>query len=137
MKIEKDYKEKFRYSMHDARIFKIEHLNNNLILYFDNLFYYENDETKYTNEAKIIFEKVDMDYVDFLVFDDVVEDKFSGSCIKLSDYQDRYKYNEFEVIVETHNSFRAVLQGWLWIGDKPRTCIINIFYLGKMIYEIK
>ena len=35
MRIERCFGEYFKYSLHDARILKIEHINDNLILYFD------------------------------------------------------------------------------------------------------
>ena len=137
MRIERDFGEYFKYSLHDARILKIEHINDNLILYFDYIFSYNEDKSENTHKAKIIFEKVDIDDVDFLVFNDTIREKFSGAFIYLEEYQDKYKDSEFEVIVETYNWGRAVFQGWLWNEDVYVDCIMNIYYLGKMIYEIE
>jgi len=119
MRIERDFGEYFKYSLHDARILKIEHINDNLILYFDYIFSYNEDKSENTHKAKIIFEKVDIDDVD------------------LEEYQDKYRDGEFEVIIETYNWGRAVFQGWLWNDDVHVDCIMNIYYLGKMIYEIE
>ena len=137
MRIERGFGEYFKYSLHDARILKIEHINDNLILYFDYIFSYNEDKSENTHKAKIIFEKVDIDDVDFLVFDDTIREKFSGAFIYLEEYQDKYKDSEFEVIVETYNWGRAVFQGWLWNEDVYVDCIMNVYYLGKMIYEIE
>ena len=138
MRIERDFGEYFKYSLHDARILKIEHINDNLILYFDYIFSYNEDKSENTHKAKIIFEKVDIDDVDFLVFNDTIREKFSGAFIYLEEYQDKYRDGEFEVIVETYNWGRAVFQGWLWMDDDNHVdCIMNIYYLGKMIYEIE
>ena len=137
MRIERSFGEYFKYSLHDARILKIEHINDNLILYFDYIFSYNEDKSENTHKAKIIFEKVDIDDVDFLVFDDIIREKFSGAFIYLEEYQDKYRDSEFEVIVETYNCGRAVFQGWLWNEDVHVDCIMNIYYLGKMIYEIE
>ena len=76
MRIERGFGEYFKYSLHDARILKIEHINDNLILYFDYIFSYTEDKSENTHKAKIIFEKVDIDDVDFLVFDDTIREKF-------------------------------------------------------------
>ena len=138
MRIERGFGEYFKYSLHDARILKIEHINDNLILYFDYIFSYNEDRSENTHKAKIIFEKVDIDDVDFLVFDDIIREKFSGAFIYLEEYQDKYRDSEFEVIVETYNWGRAVFQGWLWMDDDIHVdWIMNIYYLGKMIYEIE
>jgi len=138
MRIERDFGEYFKYSLHDARILKIEHINDNLILYFDYIFSYNEDKSENTHKAKIIFEKVGIDDVDFLVFNDTIREKFSGAFIYLEEYQDKYRDSEFEVIVETYNWGRAVFQGWLWMDDDIHVdCIMNIYYLGKMIYEIE
>ena len=137
MRIERSFGEYFEYSLHDAKILKMEHIKGNLILYFDYIFSYNEDKSVNTHRAKIIFEKVDIDDVDFLVFDDTIREKFSGESIYLEEYQDKYKDSEFEVIVETYNWGRAVFQGWLWIDDVHVDCIMNIYYLGKMIYEIE
>lgn len=137
MRVERGFGEYFKYSLHDARILKIEHINDNLILYFDYIFSYNEDRSENTHKAKIIFEKVNIDDVDFLVFDDTIREKFSGEFIYLEEYQDKYKDSEFEVIIETYNWGRAVFQGWLCNEDVHVDCIMNIYYLGKMIYEIE
>ena len=138
MRIERGFGEYFKYSLHDARVLKIEHINDNLILYFDYIFSYNEDKSENTHKAKIIFEEVDIDDVDFLVFNDTIREKFSGAFIYLEEYQDKYRDGEFEVIVETYNWGRAVFQGWLWLDDDIHVdCIMNIYYLGKMIYEIE
>ena len=38
MRIESGFGEYFKYSLYDARILKIEHINDNLILYFNYIF---------------------------------------------------------------------------------------------------
>ncbi|QPK93607.1 hypothetical protein HCQ94_03160 [Actinomyces sp. zg-332] len=136
MKIERKFGEYFDYSLHDARILKIDYVDENLILHFDYIFSYNKDKTENTHKAKIIFEKVDLECVDFLVFNDVINENFSGKKIDLEEYQKEYKSSEFEVIIETYNWSRGVLQGWLWTGNVPVDCVMNIFYYGRMIYEI-
>ena len=82
MRIERGFGEYFKYSLHDARILKIEHINDNLILYFDYIFSHNEDRSENTHKAKIIFEKVDIDDVDFLVFDGTIREKFSGHLFR-------------------------------------------------------
>lgn len=75
MRIERGFGEYFKYSLYDARILKIEHINDNLILYFNYIFSHNEDRSENTHKAKIIFEKVDIDDVDFLVFDGTIREK--------------------------------------------------------------
>lgn len=75
MRIESGFGEYFKYSLYDARILKIEHINDNLILYFNYIFSHNEDRSENTHKAKIIFEKVDIDDVDFLVFDGTIREK--------------------------------------------------------------
>lgn len=137
MRIERDFGECFEYSLHDANVWNIEYSDGNLILHFDHIFYYNEDGAEDIHKAKVIFEKVDIDGVEILLFDNTINRRFSGTSIDLKEYQDKHKQSEFEVLVETYNRFRAVLQGWLWTDGVPVDCIINIFYLGKMIYEFE
>lgn len=99
MRIERSFGEGFLYSLHDARIQKIEYIDENLILYFDYIFSYNNDRTESTYNAKVIFEKADIDYMDFLVFDNTDGGDFRGSRIEFGEYQEKYRDRELEVIV--------------------------------------
>lgn len=135
MKIIRDFGEYFKYSLHDAHINRIEHKQDNLALYFNYIFSY-NEKTEQTHKAKIIFEHTDIDDIRVLVFNKRWLDDFQGECIDLETYQKKYKNYEFEVIDESYNWGKAVYQGWLWVQETPVYCIMNIFFKGKMIYVI-
>ena len=135
MKIIRDFGEYFKYSLHDAHINRIEHRQGNAILYFNYIFSYD-ENVERTHKAKIVFEQTDIDDVRILVFNSRWLDDFQGECIDLETYQSRYEDSEFEVIEESYNWGKAVLQGWLWIGDVPVCCIMDICFEGKMIYVI-
>ena len=135
MKIIRDFGEYFKYSLHDAHINRIEHRQGNAILYFNYIFSYD-ENVERTHKAKIVFEQTDIDDVRILVFNSRWLDDFQGECIDLETYQSRYEHSEFEVIEESYNWGKAVLQGWLWIGDVPVCCIMDICFEGKMIYVI-
>ena len=49
-----------KYSLHDARVQKIEYIDGNFIFTFDYMFSYENG-VEQTHKAKIVFEKCDID----------------------------------------------------------------------------
>ena len=136
MKIIRDFGEYFKYSLHDAHINRIEHRQGNAILYFNYIFSYD-ENVERTHKAKIVFEQTDIDDVRILVFNSRWLDHFQGECIDLETYQSRYEDSEFEVIEESYNWGKAVLQGWLWIGDVPVCCIMDICFEGKMIYVIE
>lgn len=67
---------------------------------------------------------------------------FSPRCkdienrIELPQYQQEYSESDFEVITETYNWGRAVLQGWLWSDENPVHCIMNIYFTGDMVYVV-
>ena len=64
-------------------------------------------------------------------------DTFTGKSIELPQYQKDYSESEFEVITETYNWGRAVLQGWLWTEGNPVHCIMNIYFKGDMVYVVE
>ena len=55
MKTTKSFGEYSKYSLHDARVQKIEYANDNLILTFEYIFSYENG-VEQTHKAKVVFE---------------------------------------------------------------------------------
>lgn len=124
-----------KYSLHDARVQRKEYADGNLIFTFDYIFSYENSGEQ-THKAKIVFEKCDIDGLEILVFNNTILDTFTGKSIELPQYQQDYSESEFEVITETYNWGRAVLQGWLWSEGNPVHCIMNIYFTGDMVYVV-
>ena len=125
-----------KYSLHDARVQRKEYADGNLIFTFDYIFSYENSGEQ-THKAKIVFEKCDIDGLEILVFNNTILDTFTGKSIELPQYQQKYSESEFEVITETYNWRRAVLQGWwLWTEGNPVHCIMDIYFTGDMLYII-
>ena len=135
MKITRSFGEDFKYSLHDASLQKIEYVDGNFIFTFDYMFSYENG-VEQTHKAKIVFEKCDIDGLEILVFNNTILDTFTGKSIELPQYQQEYSESEFEVLTETYNWRRAVLQGWLWTEGNPVHCIMNIYFTGDMLYVI-
>lgn len=82
MKITRSIGEYFKYSLHDARVQKIEHAEGNLIFIFDYIFSYEYGD-ELTHKAKIIFEKCDIGDLEILVFNSTILDIFTGKRIEL------------------------------------------------------
>ena len=95
MNITRSFGEYPKYSLHDARVQKIEYVGDSTIL-----------------------------------------DTFTGKRIELPQYQQEYGESEFEVITETYNWGRAVLQGWLCTEGDPVHCIMNIYFKGDMVYIV-
>ena len=135
MKIIRTFGEYFKYSLHDASLQKIEYVDGNFIFTFDYMFSYENG-VEQTDKAKIVFEKCDIDGLEILVFNNTILDTFTGKSIELPQYQQEYSESEFEVLTETYNWGRAVLQGWLWTEGNPVHCIMDIYFTGDMLYII-
>ena len=135
MKTTRSFGEYFKYSLHDARVQKIEYVDGNLTFIFDYIFSYESRDEQ-IHKAKIVFEKCDIDDLEILVFNSTVLDTFTGKRIELLQYQQDYSESEFEVITESYNWGRAVLQGWLWTEGSPVHCIMNIYFTGNMVYVI-
>lgn len=135
MKTTRSFGEYFKYSLHDARVQKIEYVDGNLTFIFDYIFSYESRDEQ-IHKAKIVFEKCDIDDLEILVFNSTILDTFTGKRIELLQYQQDYSESEFEVITESYNWGRAVLQGWLWTEGSPMHCIMNIYFTGNMVYVI-
>ena len=115
---------------------KIEHEDDNSIFTFEYIFSYENG-VEQTHKAQVVFETCDIDDLEILVFNDTRLDTFTGKRIELPQYQQEYSESEFEVITETYNWGRAVLQGWLWTKGNPVHCIMNIYFKGDMVYVVE
>lgn len=135
MKLIRSFGVYFQYSLHDARVQKIEYVDGSLIFTFDYIFSYENG-VEQTHKAKIVFEKCDVDDLEILVFNSTILDTFTGKRIELPQYQQDYSESEFEVITETYNWGRAILQGWLRSEGNPVYCIMNIYFTGDMVYVV-
>lgn len=135
MKTTRSFGEYFKYSLHDARVQKIEYVDGNLTFIFDYIFSYESRDEQ-IHKAKIVFEKCDIDDLEILVFNSTILDTFTGKRIELLQYQQDYSESEFEVITESYNWGRAVLQGWLWTEGSPVHCIMNIYFTGNMVYVV-
>ena len=135
MKTTRSFGDYFKYSLHDARVQKIEYVNDNLILTFEYIFSYENG-VEQTHKAKVVFEKCDIDDLEILVFNNTILDTFTGKSIELPQYQQDSNESEFEVITEIYNWGHAVFQGWLWTEGNPVHCIMNIYFKGDMVYVV-
>ena len=84
MNITRSFGEYPKYSLHDARVQKIEYVGDSLIFTFDYIFSYENG-TEQTHKAKIVFEKCDIDDLEILVFNSTILDTFHNKelCTRL------------------------------------------------------
>jgi hypothetical protein len=120
MKIIRDFGEYFRYSLHDAHINRVEHEQENLVLFFNYIFSYT-ENTEQTYKAKIIFEHTDIDDIRVLVFNKRWLDDFQGECIDLKTYQKKYKNYEFEVIDESYNWGRLCIKAGFGYKRHPYT----------------
>lgn len=110
-------------------------IQKQLILYFDYIFSY-GSQGESTHKAKTFFEDTDIDSVEFMVLSST-NNSFRGKFLSLEEFLSTYKNSEFEIITETYNWRRAVFQGWLWSEDKTVNCTLNIYFEGKMLYEIE
>ena len=71
MKNTRSFGEYFKYSLHDARVQKIEYVDGNLTFIFDYIFSYESRDEQ-IHKAKIVFEKCDIDDLEILVFNSTI-----------------------------------------------------------------
>ena len=85
MYITRSFGEYSKYSLHDARVQKIEYADDNLIFTFDYIFSYDNG-TEQTHKAQVVFETCDIDFFEILVFNNTILDTFTGKRIELSQY---------------------------------------------------
>lgn len=134
MKIERPVGHECDYVLHDASMSKVELVENRLILSFQDVCHYISKEEQDYLPAQLIFEQVHD--VTFFVFQDILSEQFSGACLDVESYQDQYTDATFEVLTETYNWGRAVLEGWLWQQGKPVHCLLTIGFLGEAFYQL-
>ncbi len=139
MKIKKDKNSVIKeYTLHDARIQKIEFNENTIVLKLDCITSYPQGKETY-HKADVILENAGVESCEVLVFNKVINpyenSKFSGNCLELKHFIEKYTPFEFEIIDEIYNGNSIIFRGWLHLNE-PVTCIMEFWSEGDFIYDI-
>ncbi len=137
MEIKRDRQVQTIYSLHDARIKKIDINKDTVVLRFDYIFSYVNKEEQ-TYKADIIFTG---DFsCDVLVFDNVVgsgkNNGFSGKLFKFEEFVKKYNPLDFEVLTEAYHGYSTIFEGLLYVNENTFTCMMSFWNDGEVIYKI-
>ena len=125
------------YGLHDMQIDKIELVDKDLKLYFQNG-YIELQEPFKQVDGNIIIENLDLDFcfVYFLSENGAFGD-FAGKKLYLVDFLKEYQDFTFEVIDELYSYNQIRYSGYLNLPNKVSQIEldISIYYSGNIIYE--
>ncbi len=128
-----------QYTLHDARVEKIELNKDNIILKLDFITSYPQGKEVF-HKANVILDNIDAACCEVYVFDKLVDchtdNKFSGECLELKKFVEKYNPLEFEIINELDDGYNIILDGWLYINKEPVSCTMNFWTEGSFIYDI-
>lgn len=121
------------YSLHDARVNKINVVSDKVIMYFDEGYYkiYEDELIK----GYIEFGNVDLDFCSISVFDSQGGlGKLSGERFSLQYFSQRFKNLDLEIVEETYGYNKSKFFGYIYEEDLIKECIIEIYHFDNMKY---
>lgn len=124
------------YSLHDARVNRIELSADQITLYFDEGYYRPVNGDCLPVKGYITFEHVDFDYCHVYLLD-VKNDcgKFLGEELVLQAFATRFPRMDFEIIDETYGYNQSKFIGFFYEGEKTKDCIMEIYHFGAMVYN--
>ncbi|UOW69604.1 hypothetical protein [Paraclostridium bifermentans] len=122
------------YSLHDAKVNKIEITSDKVILYF-NEGYYKIDNDCNLTKGFIEFNNVDLDYCSVCIFNlEGNLGKFSGEKFSLQDFVEKFNNLNFEIIDETYGYNQSKFFGYVYEEDITKEFIIEIYHFSNMKY---
>lgn len=125
------------YSLHDAKVNKIEITSDKVILYF-NEGYYKIDNDCNLTKGFIEFNNVDLDYCSVCIFNlEGNLGKFSGEKFSLQDFVEKFNTINFEIIDETYGYNQSKFFGYIYEGDITKEFIIEMYHFSNMKYVTK
>ncbi len=123
------------YSLHDAVVTAIECAEDTVIFRFaEGVFEVSEGDCKRV-DGFIEIEGVDHDFCDAYVLNCTKnEGSFRGRKMSLKVFADKYKSLRFEIIREAYGYNKSTFSGWLWVKNKPKECILELYHAGDMRY---
>lgn len=125
------------YSLHDMRISRMELLNNNLKLHFENG-YVELKKLYSQVDGTIIIESLDPDFCHvYLLSKNGRLGVFHGEKLELKDFLKKYPDFSYEVIDELYGYNMVRYSGYLTLPEVENLIEmdISLYYEGNIIYE--
>lgn len=122
------------YSLHDARVNKINIASDKVIMHFNEGYY------KLENDCKLIkgyieFSNADLDHCSVYIFDLTGDfGKFSGEKFNLQDFSKTFKNIDLEIVDETYGYNQSKFFGYIYEKDIIKECIIEIYHFNNMKY---
>lgn len=123
------------YSLHDARVCRIETASEQIIFWFDAGYFKPVDDDCLTVKGHIAIEDVNFDFCNAYLMDTANEcGKFSGEKFSLQRFIESFPTMNFEIIDETYGYNQSKFSGFFYMGAHTRECIIEIYHHGPMTY---
>jgi len=122
------------YSLHDMHVTELVINGNDLIFKFMDGFE-QNIVNGVLVKGEICFHEADLDSCFVYVLDFCGnEGSFTGHKYAFADFTAENKKIDFEIIDETYGYNSSKLAGWLWGGEEPKECILDLYHFGAMEY---
>ena len=125
------------YSLHDAVVTGIELAGDKVTFRFAEGFFEPSEGDCRRVIGSVEFENVDWDFCNAYVLNSAKnEGSFRGRKMSLKVFADKYKSLRFEIISETYGYNKSTFSGWLWLKNKPKECILELYHSGDMRYVV-
>lgn len=126
----------FPYSLHDARIRKIQVKKHHISFCFSKIFRYEND-TETTHRARISFLDTDSDFCNIQISEHPdKKGKYKGREYSLKKFAMKYPHADLEIISECYNGYDTIWEGFFYHKKKDYRFRIYLWHQGSICYEI-
>ena len=123
------------YSLHDAVVTGIEVEEDRVTFCFAEGFFKPSENDCIRVGGRVEFTGVDYDFCNAYVLNGAKnEGTFRGRKMPLKAFAKKYKNLRFEIIRETYGYNKSTFSGWLWVKNKPKECILELYHAGDMRY---
>ncbi len=123
-------------SLHDAKCRKIRIEGDKLIFDFDTLYVIDGEEEIWKS-GSIIFEEVDPDYCDIMVYCENRRGKIRGKRLSFAEFIVKYPDFELVVVDEGYYGYKVKWDGVAnYTMRAPAYFHLSIFHLGDIIYQL-
>lgn len=127
------------YSLHDARVNKIQIEEQNIVLHFSGGYYkpMDNYYLPVKENAVININGVDLDFCHaYLITAMDICGKFTGEKYGLQEFVSNFPDINFEIVDETYGYNQSKFSGNLYNNKEIKECIIEIYHFGDMKYIV-
>ncbi len=126
------------YSLHDAVVTSVEIKDDSVTLRFAEGFFEPSEGDCRRIDGYIEIDGTDFDFCNAYVLNCAKnKGRFKGQKISLAAFAKKYRVLRFEIISETYGYNKSTFAGILWVKNKLKECILELYHAGDMRYVVE